>query len=64
MLCKRCNEQMKHVLRFQKNITQEFYRCSRCYTESKSWFIILNKKQDRKSKKEEHYKDSRGKKNE
>ena len=62
MLCRHCNKQMKHVLRFDKNKIYEFYRCSRCYAESKKLpYYFKQEIRQKKYKKMNTKTDSRGK---
>ena len=53
---------MKHVLRFDKNKIYEFYRCSRCYAESKKLpYYFKQEIRQKKYKKMNTKTDSRGK---
>lgn len=35
MFCKKCNEKMNHVMRFEKDKSTEFDRCPKCFYETK-----------------------------
>lgn len=54
MICKRCNTIMRYVMRFEKDKFSYFYRCPKCYTESKKFPLTFtsadNKKRNPKRK--------------
>ena len=44
MFCRRCNIQMKSVMRFENGKSYSLYRCPKCYYETKKQPLIFNSK--------------------
>lgn len=44
MFCKRCNIQMKSVMRFENGKSYSLHRCPKCYYETKKQPLIFNSK--------------------
>lgn len=44
MFCKRCNIQMKKVMRFENGKSYHLYKCPQCYYETKKQPFIFSSK--------------------
>lgn len=44
MFCRRCNVQMKSVMRFENGKSYSLHRCPKCYYETKKQPLFFNSK--------------------